>query len=72
MLRVRRNPKTSEVLDYFEKYCGRCFWNFEDDYAHLMHRSHAGKSYSRCLEPKSCDLEAYENANGALVWKCKD
>ena len=72
MLRVRRNPKTKEVLDHYERYCGRCFLNFEDQYAHLMHRTYAGKSYSRCLNPKACDLEDYVNANGAVVWKCKD
>jgi hypothetical protein len=72
MKRVRKNPKTKEVLDDYERYCGRCFCNFEDEYAHLMHRSHGGKSYSKCLDPESSDLEAYVNPNGALVWKCKD
>ena len=72
MKRVKQNPKTKEVLNSNESYCGRCFYNFEDEYAHLIHRTHAGKSYSRCLDPESVDLEAYVNSNGALVWKCKE
>jgi hypothetical protein len=72
MKRVRMNPKTKEVLDDFERYCGRCFSNFEDQYAHQLHRSHGGKSYSKCLDPESSDLDAYVNPNGALVWKCRD
>jgi hypothetical protein len=72
MRRVRQNPKTREFLDDYERYCGRCFANFEDEFAHQIHRTHGGKSYSRCLEPESVDLEAYVNISGALVWKCKD
>ena len=72
MLRVRKNPKSKEVLDNYERYCGRCFYNFEDEYAHLIHRTNAGKANSLCLEPESVDLEAYVNSNGALIWKCKD
>lgn len=72
MKRVIQNPKTKEILDDYERYCRRCFLNFEDQYAHLMHRSHAGKSYSKCLDPESSDLESYVNGNGARVWRCKD
>jgi len=72
MRRVRQNPKTREFLDDYERYCGRCFANFEDEFAHQIHRTHGGTSYSRCLEPESVDLEAYVNISGALVWKCKD
>ena len=72
MIYIRRNPRTSEYLYGYEKYCGRCFTNFEDEYAHQCHRTHGGKSYSRCLDPESIDLEAFVNRSGALVWKCKD
>jgi hypothetical protein len=71
MFRVTLNPRTQEILINYEQYCGRCFLNFEDQYAHLLHRTHAGKSYSRCLDPEACDLEAYVNSRGSLVWKCK-
>jgi hypothetical protein len=72
MTYLRRNPRTSEYLYGYEKYCGRCFTNFEDEFAHQCHRTHGGQSYSRCLDPESVDLEAYVNRSGALVWKCKD
>jgi hypothetical protein len=72
MKRVRHNPRTKEVLDDYERYCGRCYVNFEDEYAHQCHRTFGGKSYSRCLDPETVDLERYVNPNNALVWKCKD
>lgn len=69
---LRQNPKTKEFLLNEEKYCGRCFLNFEDEYAHQIHRTHGGKSYSKCLDPESVDLVAYVNFGDALVWKCRD
>ena len=72
MFRIRSNPKTKEILLGYEQYCGRCYTNFEDDFAHQIHRTHGGKSYSRCLDPETVDLECYVNQGGALVWKCKD
>jgi hypothetical protein len=72
MLRVKQNPRTREVLDNYERYCGRCYVNFEDEFAHQIHRTHGGKSYSRCLDPESVDLEPYINVSGSMVWKCKD
>ena len=72
MFHIRLNPRTQELLVDYEQYCGRCFLNFEDQYAHLSHRTHAGKSYSKCLDPETCDLQAYVNSRGSLVWKCKD
>lgn len=72
MKRITVNPKTKEFLEGFEIYCGRCFANFEDQYAHSMHRTHGGKSYSKCLDPETTDLLAYANSMGALVWKCRE
>ena len=68
----RENPVTKELLEKDEKYCGRCFLNFEDEFAHQIHRTHGGKSYSKCLDPESVDLVAYANFADALVWKCRD
>lgn len=69
---INYNPKTNEALINEEKYCGRCFINFEDEFAHQCHRTHGGKAESKCLEPESVDLEPYVNAKNTLVWKCKD
>jgi hypothetical protein len=68
----RENPVTKELLENEEKHCGRCFLNFEDEFAHQIHRTHGGKSYSKCLDPESVDLVAYANFADALVWKCRD
>ena len=70
--RVKQNPKTKEFLVNEERYCGRCFLNFEDEYAHQIHRTHGGKAYSKCLDPETVDLERYIGYGNALVWKCKD
>ncbi|CAB4738156.1 unannotated protein [freshwater metagenome] len=70
--RLYQNPKTKEFLLNEEVYCGRCFTNFEDEYAHQIHRTKAGRADSICLDPESVDLEAYVNFGDALVWKCKD
>jgi hypothetical protein len=69
---LRQNPRTKEFLFDEERYCGRCFLNFEDEYAHQIHRTHGGKAYSKCLDPESVDLESYVNFRNSLVRKCKD
>ena len=69
---LRQNPKTQEFLLNEERYCGRCFVNFEDEFAHQVHRTHGGKAYSNCLDPESVDLEKYISFGNALNWKCKD